>query len=283
MTPDNNSNPNPDNSPVDENPLAPAGTTDQPTATATAPAVDSFSQLPPRDVSTSQPLNSSSDVDLPDSTPPLPNTQISPTTPDSPSGSTPKKKSGSRLLLKGLVFALLGLTVLGGVAYAAFSYGKSQAPEKKVTAVQVTTKPISLPPQAIVISECTAGRGKQYIIPKDIPQGPIYDVHNSKVIAIEYVMGVNALFKDSDSFSTAILSLAKNYPVDHFALVPGQPKKGDKDQYLHLIMFVVPKKEAAAIKCSDTSKESSSSSSSNTSNGANTNTTTPTTDKEQTQ
>lgn len=238
-----------------------------------------MSESPNMSPSTSEPENDAPVAPL------LPGTPITPTAPDSPDSPKPvasvgghKKITGKALIL-GLVFILL----LGAVGYGAFNYGKTKA-KTKIVNTTATPKPISLPPQAIVTSECTPGRGKQYIIPKDIPGGPIYDVQNDKVIAIEYVLGLKALFSDSDSFSTAILSLAKNYPVDHFSFVPAQPKQGDKDQYVHLIMFVVPKKEAASITCgsSNTQQQSStnptSNPSSNSSNTSNNSTrTTPTT------
>lgn len=153
-----------------------------------------------------------------------------------------------------IIFVLLGIIVIGGVAALAYSSGKSQS---KTVYQTPTPQPINLPLDAKVISECETGRGKQYIETKNIPAGPIYDVVNNKVIAIEYLMGIKALFGDSDKFSSTILSLSKNYPVDHFAVVPVAPKRDDTDQYMHLIMFVVPKNEASAIKCSATSSSTS--------------------------
>jgi len=105
-----------------------------------------------------------------------------------------------------------------------------------------------LPPQAIVTAECVPGRGKQYIIPKDIPGGPIFDVKSNKVIAIEYVLGLRAL-ASSDTFGDTLLKLTKDYPVDHFSIAFDQPKPTDTDQYIHLIMFIVSKTEANGITC----------------------------------
>lgn len=147
---------------------------------------------------------------------------------------------------KYLIAAVVLLLVIGVSAAAGYSLGKSK---NKVPAV-AAPKPINLPPEAIVINECLPGRGKQYAIPQEIQRGgPIYDVKNSKVIAIEYVLGMRALATNSDEFSSTLLRLTKDYPVDHFSVVPEPPKPTDTDQYIHLIMFIVPKSEAASITC----------------------------------
>src|SRR3990167_8563123 len=100
-----------------------------------------------------------------------------------PSAPAPRKakKFGSKFIIIFIVFVLS----LGAAAAAGYQIGKG----KKEVVQPPAVKPISLPPEAIVTAECVPGRGKQYIIPKDIPQGPIYDVNGDKVIAIEYTIG----------------------------------------------------------------------------------------------
>jgi hypothetical protein len=153
------------------------------------------------------------------------------------------KKSRVKLIISVLVIVLL----FGASTTAAFYIGKHK---RIVVIAAVPKKPIDLPPDAIVISQCTPGRGKQYIIPKDIPEGPIYDVNHSEVIAIEYVLGIKQLFTNSDTFSNTILSLTNAYPVDHFSVLPVPPKPTDTDQYIQLIVYVVSKSEANSITCS---------------------------------
>lgn len=163
-----------------------------------------------------------------------------------------KKKSP----LKGILIFVLVIALIAGCSFAAYKYGKSKAPVKTLSVVANIDKPISLPPSAIVTSACTPGRGKQYIIPKDIPEGPIYDVVNTKVIAIEYVFGVNQILSDSSGFSSILLNLSKNYPVDHFTLIPEAPQPGQTGEFVHLIMFVVPASASNAITCGNTSTSS---------------------------
>ena len=154
----------------------------------------------------------------------------------------PKKKSGLKVVLIVVV-----LFLVSGLIAGAYVLGKRSAPKQE--APTVTAKPITLPPEAIVTAECVPGRGKQYIIPKDIPVGPIYDVNNGNVIAIEYNISIVDLLSNPDTFSDTLNALMKNYSTDHFTLVPSPPKPGQQVSEVHLIMFVVPKEEAASITC----------------------------------
>lgn len=175
-------------------------------------------------------------------------------------------------VLKNLAVAIVALVIVGGLCFGAYYIGKNH---QKVIIKPPPTQPINLPPQAVVLTNCVVGRGKQYIIPKDIPNGPIYDVLNSKVIAVEYNLNIDQLFQNSDTFSNAILSVTKNYPVNHLSVEPAtanaaaatnaaQPKpptaplnqtqaqqSGSSLQDIHLIMFMVSKSEANSITCAD--------------------------------
>ncbi len=173
-------------------------------------------------------------------------------TPSSSPISNPVKPSKPKASnLKTLLMFLVLLIVVGASSTGAYFYGKGENDKKAEPTPAVATQPIVLPPEAIVTAECVVGRGKQYIIPKDIPQGPVYNVVNNKVIAIEFGLSVKALLTNSEEFSTTVLRLTKDYPVDHLSMVPVPPKAGDTDQYFHLIMFVVTKDEAKAITCGD--------------------------------
>ncbi len=173
------------------------------------------------------------------------------TMPSTPAGSdhqpvtqtlAPKKKLPVKKIM--IVFGLLVLFV-GGIT-GAYLYGKSN---ERVVIQAPDPQPIDLPPQAVVVNECLIGRGKQYVLPKDIPRGPIYDVVNSQVIAIEYSLNITEIQTNPDAFSEVILKLTRDYPVDHFSLAPVVPKAGEPITSFHLIMFVVTKDEAAKITC----------------------------------
>lgn len=164
--------------------------------------------------------------------------------PSPPASKKPKRKI--------IIFAVIVLVLMlfAGSVYGAYVVGKG---DKEIITVAPKPKPLSLPPQAVVLAECVIGRGKQYILPKDIPAGPIYDVVNNKVIAVEYSLNVSSIQSNPEYLSDAILKLTRDYPVDHFSLAPVTPKQGQPISDFHLIMFIVSKDEAAKITCKDTS------------------------------
>jgi hypothetical protein len=170
-------------------------------------------------------------------------------TPNSPS------QKPKLTLKKKLIYATTAVVLLAALS-GAYLYGRHN---ERVVIRPPALKPINLPPQAIVLSNCVTGRGKQYIIPKDIPEGPIYDVENSKVIAIEYNLDLAQVETNPDSFSNTILELTKDYPVDHFSLVPATPVAGQSLSNIDLIMFVVSKAASNSITCPSTSSTSASS------------------------
>lgn len=240
-------------------PASTASTSDTPTASADSDL--SISQQPEATQSPAEPITPVSQnsivspmpSDSNDISAPSPD-QVSPPPPapaePQPAASVSSVHDGSsgarKLPLKLIIAVFVFVMMLGGVAALAYDMGKKNQPKPIVEA----PKPINLPKEAIIVSECTPGRGKQYIVPKDITSGgPMYDVKNDKVIAIEYTLGLKGLSENSDQFSSTILALTKNYPVDHLSVVPEPPKLGDTDQYLHLIMFVVSKAEANSIVC----------------------------------
>jgi hypothetical protein len=159
-------------------------------------------------------------------------------------------KSGIKTVL---IFVLI-IALLAGSSFGAFLYGKQTANKAndKKNAEAAAPKRIDLPKETIVLNECVVGRGKQYIETKNIPVGPIYDVRNSEVIAIEYSLGVNGLLKNPEQFSQTLLALTTDNPVDHFDIVLQRPKAGDTDQMISLIMFVVSTDEANKITCGTT-------------------------------
>jgi hypothetical protein len=116
--------------------------------------------------------------------------------------------------------------------------------------------PITLPAQAIVVNQCVPGLGKQYVIPKDIPHGPIYDVLNSKVIAVEYNYKAQDVFLDPNRLSNTIIPFVRNYQIDHFITTLGldQLKASStladaQSLPIHIVMYIVSSKDAAKITC----------------------------------
>ena len=94
-------------------------------------------------------------------------------TTDNAAPQTPKPVVGPKgykmkRFLKGALLVVVVASLVGG----AFVLGKNH---QKVVIQAPAAQPVNLPPQAVVLTACVQGRGKQYVIPKDIPNGPIYD------------------------------------------------------------------------------------------------------------
>ncbi len=155
----------------------------------------------------------------------------------------PRKK------LKILLIFLLVCLIVGGVV-GAYLIGKRG---QRIIYQRPTPPPVTLPAQAIVVTDCVKGLGKQYVLPKDIPNGPIYNVKNSKVIAVEYNYKAGDLFINPNRLSETVIPLTKNYQVDHFTTSIGELKGGTEAEVqqvpIRVIMYMVPKAESDAITC----------------------------------
>lgn len=130
--------------------------------------------------------------------------------------STPKKSSHHRLL-----WLILFLIVLAGCTAGAYVYGNNRGinGQKNATSSMVmkaANTPLKVPTGATIVSQCTAGEGTQYILPKNIPTGPIYNVWDNKVVGIEFMIGQNSLLTLNQDYYN--LSLA-NGTFDHLDIV----------------------------------------------------------------
>jgi hypothetical protein len=166
------------------------------------------------------------------------------TSPISPTTPSPKRKS------KYLIVLLI--VVAAGALAGGYFLGQQN---KKVVYQEPPPKPINLPAQAILVKECVVGRGKQYIIPKDIPLGPVYDVNSNKVIAVEYnFKAVDLIANGSKLSDTIIPFFQQNYQVDHFTITPGAPEAGkSQDQTpINVAIFVVPNSVSSKVTCPKT-------------------------------
>ena len=194
---------------------------------------------------------------------PVPQQPFTPSTTDAPvnmdtSKNTTDPSTNSTLPTNGKkrpkmvkIFTVAVSIILFGAAIGgSYMFGRSheKVVVKEASTTTTTPQPINLPPQAVVLNECVVGRGKQYILPQDIPVGPIYDVVNSRVIAIEYSLDLVRLLDGSDIFSDTILKLVNDYPTNHLSIVPDNPDL-TKLKRVQLIMFTVQKEEANKIKC----------------------------------
>ncbi len=172
--------------------------------------------------------------------PELPASPLPPSMPPQPSG------SGRRLLpiflIVGGAMLLLVLLVVG-----AYQLGKKAKTAAQPTAMQQSAAPtLIVPKDATITAECAEARGKQYIIPKNIPTGPIYDVYQGKVVAIEYLIGETELNGHAGMFDNLPLPHAS---YDHMMVMPMEAHAGENEAHFHVVSYLITKAAAAKITC----------------------------------
>lgn len=175
-------------------------------------------------------------VTQPTSTPPAPNST---------------KTGGSKIVMLVAVLILVAAVGVGGYLLGS---KKSQS-TKTSTTMQTTTPttvPFTVPKDATVASDCVDMRGKQFILPKDIPDGPIYDMYNSKVVAIEYVVNFDEVTSTPQKFA----NLLPGGTFDHLTIMPMDAHAGVNVKHVHVIAYTIPAKDAEAIKCSSSGQPS---------------------------
>jgi hypothetical protein len=152
-----------------------------------------------------------------------------------------KKKS----ILPKILMVLLVLIIVGAATAGGYIFGKRSV--KPAPAQQTTQAGITIPQGATVTAECIDGLGKQYVLPADIPFGPIYNVHDGKVTGIEYMVGAAEILKDPNRFMNMP---GFNHQFDHINIdyLPSG-HAGNINDHFHVDLFTISKEEAAGIKC----------------------------------
>ena len=159
-----------------------------------------------------------------------------PTPPEAP------RKSHKKLALAVAIVLLIAVT--GAIGYYVYTMMK---PKNHQTTETPAVASITVPKEAIVTAECTEERGKQYILTKDIPDGPIYDVVDGKVVALEYLVGLSELVSKPENFKDLMLEKGQ---YDHLALMPVNPHAGMTEQHFHAIAYLISADQAKSITCS---------------------------------
>jgi hypothetical protein len=156
----------------------------------------------------------------------------------------PKNRpTSSRTLIKALT-ALVGVLLLFTIGLAGFRIGGGFTPDTDDIINPKTA--ISIPVNATVAAECETARGKQYIRPQDIPTGPIYDVYQGKVIALEYLVNPDTLAKNDGTYSNLNLPQGS---YDHISVIPVAAHAGMNENHFHVITYLIPQKQANMITC----------------------------------
>jgi hypothetical protein len=146
-------------------------------------------------------------------------------------------------------FIILAIMTAGVVVAAAGLPGReARAGHSRPAA----TLPIAwIPPPAVVqISPCVPHMGEHWANPTDLPTGPIYTVHNGRLISIEYML-TQADFAAGKSWSDLTFRYwGQELPIDH-ADIDFLPMGHDGFAVPHydLHFYVVPHAEDRAITC----------------------------------
>lgn len=173
---------------------------------------------------------------------------VSPTTTTSSSDGNSKSKKSLALPLVGLAALALGL--LGGFFLTTAFGNPLNKQEQKVATVEQTKekKELELPEGAVEINACAKGRGKQFALPNDIPFGPVYNVHEGKITAIEF-MPAQADFSSATPKDFIDLKL---YGVEYDHVNIGLLSKGHAGYpapHYHIDVFTITHEESTKITC----------------------------------
>ncbi|GEM_PF-3158955 len=111
---------------------------------------------------------------------------------------------------------------------------------------------ITIPADAQKIEECSTNQGALYIRPRDLPQGPVYMVHNSKVVGLEYMIPRDKLAADNKFYFLQ----GKNIKVDHVNIGPlPHGHAGFTTPHYHIDLFTIDKRTQMNITCAPGSSD----------------------------
>ncbi|MGF7229277.1 MAG: hypothetical protein ACQR33_04820 [Candidatus Saccharibacteria bacterium] len=149
-----------------------------------------------------------------------------------------------------------GLIIAAGLVYGAYHVGNSRGYKSGKTAqtVSMTAAELKVPEHATMVAQCAEGEGTQYVLPSNIPQGPIYNVWNNKVTGIEFMLG------QSKIASSKTLDLAlMNQKYDHIdVMYEAAGHAGFTEPHYHVVLSMIPYAQEQKITCSGSSSTMSS-------------------------
>lgn len=168
----------------------------------------------------------------------------------SPQPSSPQPdKSRTKLVLIILAVLLVFIVILGIAGYiASNSIIRAVNNNSANIKVEQEQSKLTLPEGATVIAQCAKGRGTQYALPKDIPLGPVYNVHEGEVIGIEFMIGKDELLLESKNFLNLPLNNVKYNHINVGLLSEGHA--GFTSPHYHVDVMMVPTSVTEQITCS---------------------------------
>lgn len=105
---------------------------------------------------------------------------------------------------------LAALLVTGYVCFnEGYHYGYSRLASSNTSTA--LTHQLEVPLGATIIEQCAPGRGTQYILPADIPHGPVYGVYQGKVVGLEYMIGKAELAENENFYNLPLYDKIYNH------------------------------------------------------------------------
>lgn len=171
--------------------------------------------------------------------------------------SGPPVSSGGAHTKKGSSLPLIGLAVLAVGLLAGFLLNTAlghplQNDDKTANTPQAQQvaekKELQVPDGAVEINACAKGRGKQFALPKDIPFGPVYNVHEGKVTAVEFMPAQSDFTADTPKDFVDL----KLYGVEYDHVDIGLLSKGHAgypSPHYHIDVYTISYEESKKITC----------------------------------
>lgn len=165
---------------------------------------------------------------------------------DNPHPVAPQIHKGIPSTVVVILLMIVGAAI-GFVGSAASGYSFREAEVKTVTqSVPAEAKELVLPEDATLLNACVPGRGKQYIQQAKAPTGPVYNVHNDKIVGLEYKLNQKQLQTNKPYLNLMLEEVAYDHAEVNF--IP----KGDTsltEPYYRVNVFTVSADQIAKITC----------------------------------
>lgn len=144
--------------------------------------------------------------------------------------------------------AVLGLLMVVAACFGGYSVGKHSVKPPVIMASAPAA--MTLPAGATVTEQCEPGLGTQYILPKDIPNGPVYNVYQGKLIGIEYMADLASMEKLNTTMNNLPLYAQK---YDHINIMSMAPHGGFPTPHYQVDVMMVPQSVSDKITCGGSS------------------------------
>lgn len=169
--------------------------------------------------------------------------------------SSPDAKSNNPkyAVLKTLALALGIVMIVIAIFAAGYLIALSSFKTAKVTLTPSTSMKLgmtAIPQGATIISQCEPGLGTQYVLPKNIPMGPVYNVYKGQLIGIEFMVSKTDLATLNKSYANLPLF---GYKYDHIDISSMAAHAGFPVPHYQVDVMMAPSSITSKITCGSNS------------------------------